>query len=246
MSNSMKENDVSKDLGIRRCAAGLVLVLCGWVGGQEALAENLSYTYIDAEYLRVDLDIDESTTIGTDLLAFETDDDRGYRVAASWELFFNFHLFGEFQKAENDYKTSLTGPAVDTQDAGDFDVTRWRAGVGYGLPLGDRLSVYGRVTYDNIDVESIRIDTITLGDDDDNGVGFEGGLRWLVLQTLELQAYGRYSDVGSMEVGEGFDDDVLGGVQVRWNAFGSEDLAYQMGYEFGDINTLNIGVRFIF
>ena len=42
------------------------------------------------------------------------------------------------------------------------------------------------------------------------------------------------------------DDDVLGGFKARWYPFGAEDLTFQVGYEFGEINTFSGGLRFVF
>jgi|GEM_PF-645391 len=232
--------------GMGRRSAILALTLIIGLTVQHAQAENLRFTFIDVEYLRLDIDKKESITSGSDTLTLKTDDDRGYRVAAAWQFFRGFHVFGEFEKAENIFKTRLTGPLLDITNSEKVDVTRSRLGAGYGLPLGGRWLVYSRVTWDHVDVDNLQLGPVSLGNDDDDGTGAEVGLRWQLLPSLELQGYGQYSSVGKYDVDDGFDDDALGGIKIRWNAFGSEDLAFQMGYQHGDMKSYTLGMRFIF
>ncbi len=227
-------------------SASLLLALCCWALTPQASARNLDFRFIDVEYSSPDVDESATLSVGADSLRLDTDEDRGYRVAAAWELLFNVHVFGEYAKGENDYRLTLTGPSGDLSVSDNFDLARGRLGLGYGLPIGERWAVYGRVTWDYIDVDDIGFDTLNLGDEDDNGVGAEIGVRWMLLESVELQGWGRYSDVGDPDVEEGFDDDMLGGFKARWYPFGAEDLTFQVGYEFGEINTFNGGLRFVF
>jgi hypothetical protein len=224
--------------GLPAAMALLLLVSAG------AQAEKLSFNYIEADYQVVDVDVDESVSVGADSFAFETDDDAGFQVAAAWEFYGHFHLFAAYSQASNDFEGTETIAGSVTTTSGDFDVIRARAGVGYGWPLNDRWSMYSRLTWDYIELDDIDVGDLSFDNLDDDGVGFEAGLRWLLLPSLELQAYGRYSDVGKLDDGTGFDDDILGGLQGRW--YVTERFAVQAGYEVGDINTFGGGLRFAF
>ncbi len=223
----------------RTCAAVLLLVSTG------AAAKELDFNYIEVDYIVVDLDKSETASIGAETLALETDDDAGYRAAFAWEFLGNFYLFGEYAKAENEFDATLTigGDAV-IGASGDFDVVRARGGVGYGWPLNERWSMYSRITWDYIELDDVEINGVDVGDEDDDGVGMEAGLRWLALPSLELQGYGRFTEDGELDIEDGWDEDFLGGVIARWYAH--ESLALQIGAEFGDITTFGGGMRFDF
>ena len=209
-----------------------------------AQADKLSFNYIAAEYQVVDLDVDTSTSIGGDALSLKTDDDGGFQVAGAWEFYGHFHVFAEYSKASNDLEFSLTSGGSTQSLSGDFDVVRARGGIGYGWPLNESWSMYSRLTWDYIELDDFDVGDLSADDTDDDGVGFEAGLRWLLLPSLELQAYGRYSDIGKVDAEEGFDDDILGGIQGRW--YITERFAVQAGYEYGEIKTFGGGVRFAF
>lgn len=207
-------------------------------------ADKLSFNYLEGDYLVVDVDIDESVTDGPDSLSIESDDDDGYRVAAAWEFYGHFHLFAEYSTASNDFDALADIGGVVTSASGDFDVVRARGGIGYGWPLNEQWTMYSRMTWDYIELDDIDVAGVSVDDLDDDGVGFEAGLRWLLLPSLELQGYGRYSDVGDLEADDGFDDDLLGGIVARW--YVADQLAFQIGYEYGDIQSFGGGLRFRF
>ena len=209
-----------------------------------AQADKLSFNYIAADYQVVDLDIDESASFGGDSLSLETDDDDGFQIAGAWEFYDHFHVFAQYSKASNDLDFSVTSGGSTVTTSGDFDVVRARGGIGYGWPLNDRWSMYSRLTWDYLELDDFDIGGFSTDDTDDDGVGFEAGLRWLVLPSLELQAYGRYSDVGKVDTDNGIDDDLLGGIEGRW--YFTERFAVQAGYEYGDIKTFGGGLRFAF
>lgn len=210
-----------------------------------AQADKLRFNYIEANYQIVDVDIDETiTTVGGDSLTIESDDDDGFAIAGAWEFYNHFHLFAAYSTASNDFEGTAVIGGVTTSASGDFDVVRARAGIGYGWPLNEQWAMYSRLTWDYIEFDDISVGAADIEDEDDDGVGFEAGLRWLPLTNLELQAYGRYSDVGKLDADNGIDDDILGGVEARW--YITERIAIQAGYEYGDISSYGGGVRFAF
>lgn len=204
-----------------------------------ASAQELDFNYLEANYVNVDADFSDSFTDEDGTFSLETDSDDGFQIGGAWEVWETLHLFGEYSTASQDVKVSDgTGSAT-----GDFDVIRWRLGVGYAMPTSDVMSVYGRVSYDYIEFDDFGAG---LGSTDDSGVGAELGLLWAVMPQLHLQPYVRYTAVGEVdpEKSDTFDSDVLVGGQARW--FFTENFALQAGYEYGEIATWNIGGRFAF
>lgn len=226
------------------CALALGLFAAGPV------AAEISYTYVELDYVDIDVDISESV-VDTDVDArLSTDNDGGFRLGGSWQFYDNWHVFGEFSNGENDISIDGTVLGVPASLSGEFDITRWRLGVGYGFPVNEDLSVYGRFSYDYIEFDEFDISGLDDDGDldtDDNGLGVEGGVRWMAAAPFEVQGYVRYTSVGEVDVEseDEFDDDFLFGVGARYYFFDNR-LGVQAGYEVGEINTWNIGGRWQF
>jgi hypothetical protein len=228
-----------------RPAAALLALLTS-LTGPAALARNLDFTYIDLEYITEDPDKNDTFALNGSTVTFDTDVDRGYNIGGALQIYRGLFVFGHYMTAENDYTATITGGGTDIRIDDKFDLARARVGAGYRFLLTDSFAVYGKVSWDYIDIDDISIGALNLGDDDDSGVGFQGGVRWMALPSVELEGFGRYTDVGDTDVDEGFDDDVLGGFKARWYPFGAEDINFQVGYEWGAINTFAGGVRWVF
>jgi hypothetical protein len=135
---------------------------------------------------------------------------------------------------------------IDTL-GGDFDVVRWRIGVGYAYPFSPTASVYGRLSFDNAEFKDVRVAGFNLdADADGDGIGGEVGMIWAAMPAFHLQGHVRYTSVGEV-AGEGsdpFDSDTLIGLNARW--YFRPGIALISGCEFGKITTWNVGVRFTF
>lgn len=227
--------------------AGLLLSLGALAAAPQAFADKLDFNYIQGDYVLVDLDIHDRTDVDGYPVEIITNDDDGAMVSGAWQFFGHFHVYGEYSDASNDLEVTTTQGGLADTEPGDFDIIRARAGVGYGWPLNDNWTMYSRLTWDHIKLDNIRAGGVDIGDTDDDGVGFEAGVRWLVYPELglELQGYGRYSSVGDVRLDEGdFDDDYLAGIDGRW--YLTDQLSLQLRYEFGDIKTFGGGLRISF
>jgi hypothetical protein len=196
------------------------------------------FNYIEVNYIDVDADFSDTVEVDEGVFSAKTSADSGFQVAGSWELWEGIHLFGEYSSAGQDLTFTANGDRL----RGDFDIIRWRLGAGYAMPVSPDFTVYGRVSYDYAEIDSVTIGGLDLGGDDDSGIGAELGALWKVAPEFQLQGWVRYSDVG--DILEDFDSDVLFGFGGRW--FVTEQVALQAGYEHGEISTWNVGVRFAF
>ncbi|MGB5208892.1 MAG: hypothetical protein WBN31_05185 [Gammaproteobacteria bacterium] len=228
-------------------SVAMTLALASLLAGP-ASAE-ISFSYAEANYINVDTNLAgriTDTAANTDV-RLGTSDDSGFEVGGAWEFYRNVHVFGEYSKAKNDVGITGTVLGVPLNASGDFDVIRWRAGLGYAYPINEVLTAYGQVSYDYIEFDNFDLSD---GDGslntDDSGAGVEGGLRFAPFEPSELYAYVRYSSVGDFEVdsNSGFSDDILYGFGGRF--FVTDRIGLQIGYEVGQIDTLNVGARFTF
>jgi len=208
-------------------------------------AQDLRFTYLEGGYIAGFVnDVEESGAFTDDgTFELETDSGGGGFVAGAWQFRENLHLFGEYSSTSQELEIS---DGIDT-DEGDFDVVRWRVGVGYAYPFSPTASFYGRLSFDNAELKDLRVAGFDLDAAvDDDGIGGEVGMIWAATQALHLQGHVRYTSVGEVvtEGSDTFDSDTLVGLNGRWNF--RPNIAFITGYEFGKITTWNLGVRFTF
>jgi hypothetical protein len=211
-----------------------------------AAAQDIGFTYLEGGFIAGFVnDVEESGTItgNGSPLEFETDAGGGGFISGAWQFGESMHVFGEYSSASQDLEVS---DGIDTVE-GDFDVVRWRIGVGYAYPVSSTLGLYGRLSFDNAEFRDVKVAGFNLDADvDEDGVGGEAGMIWAATPAVHVQGHLRYTSVGEVadEGSDGFDSDILVGLTGRW--YFRPDIALVSGYEFGKITTWNVGVRFAF
>jgi len=206
-------------------------------------AQDISFNYLEGGYINVDVDQSERFTEEGSTFSIETDSGGGGFIGGAWEFWENMHLFGEYSSASQDIEFR---DGIDTV-GGDFDVVRWRVGVGYAYPFSPTASFYGRLSFDNAEFKDVRVAGFDVGADaDDDGIGGEVGMIWAATPMFHLQGYVRYTSVGEVatEGSDTFDSDTLVGLNGRW--YFLPNIALIGGYEYGEFTTWNAGVRFTF
>ena len=211
-----------------------------------AEAQDLDFTYLEGGVVAGFVnDVEEFGTItdSSSTLALETDSGSGGFIGGAWQFGENMHLFGEYALASQDLEVS---DGTDTVE-GDFDLVRWRIGVGYAYPFSPTMAVYGRLSFDNAELKDVQVTGFNVDADvDDDGIGGEVGMTWAATPVIQLQGHLRYTSVGAVATdgSDTFDSDTLIGLNGRW--YFRPDFALVAGYEFGGITTWNAGVRFAF
>ena len=221
----------------------VVLVVLG--APTAAVAQNSNFNYVEGGFIAGFVnDVEESETFtGNGAFDLETDSDGGGFIGGAWQFREKMHLFGEYSSAGQELEIS---DGVNIGE-GDFDVTRWRVGVGYAYPYSSTTSFYGRLSFDSIEIEDVGVAGFNLdASADDDGIGGEVGMIWTATETIRLQGHVRYTSVGEIltEGSDTFDSDILVGVNGRWSF--RPNIALITGYELGEITTWNLGVRFTF
>jgi hypothetical protein len=209
-------------------------------------AQELGFNYLEGGIIAGFVnDVEESGTItdNGDTFELETDSGSGGFIGGAWQFSENLHLFGEYALASQDLEVS---DGIDTVE-GEFDLVRWRVGVGYSYPFSPKIAFYGRLSFDSAELKDVQVTGLNLEiDANDDGVGGEVGMIWAATPAIHLQGHARYTSVGAVTTdGSGtFDSDTLVGVNGRW--YFRPNFALVTGYEFGGITTWNLGVRFAF
>ena len=211
-----------------------------------ASAQDPGFSYLEGGFITSFVnDVENSGTItGIGPTAeLETDAGGGGFIGGAWEFGENMHVLGEFSSASQELEVR---DGTDTFD-GEFDVVRWRIGVGYAHPVSSTVDLYGRLSFDNAEFKDVSVAGLNLDADvDDSGVGGEIGMTWAATPSVQLQGHLRYTSVGEIAPSgsDTFDADILAGVNGRW--YFRPDFALVAGYEFGKITTVNVGERYSF
>lgn len=176
-------------------------------------------------------------------LELETDAGGGGFVSGAWQFGERMHVFGEYSSASQDLEVRGGADIVE----GDFDIVRWRVGVGYAHALSPKTSLYSRLSFDGAELNNLEVGGFNLdASGDEDGIGAEVGVVWAASDAFQLQGHVRYTAVGEIatEASNTFDSDILVGVNGRW--YFRPDFALFTSYELGKITTWRLGVRFEF
>lgn len=223
----------------------MAVIVASLAGPPMARAGDIGFTYLEGGIVGGFVnDIETSGAVtGSELLDLESDADGGGFIGGAWQFENQMHLFGEYASLGQELEIRSGNITV----AGEYDVVRWRIGVGYQYPASETLAYYGRLSLDQLEFKDARADGFDLDvDADDSGVGAEIGVIWAATPTLHLQGHARYTAVGGIASSgsDPFESDVLIGVNGRWQFL--PNIALITGYEYGKITTLNVGVRVSF
>ena len=210
-----------------------------------AQAEDIGFTHIEGGIIGGFVnDIETSGAVmGSAPLDVESDADGGGFIGGAWQFSNQIHLFGEYASLgqELEIRTDINTAS------GEYDVVRWRIGVGYQYNVSETMAYYGRLSLDQLELKDASVEGFNLDiDTDDSGIGSEIGIIWAATPTFHLQGHARYTAVGGVASSgsDPFETDFLIGVNGRWNLL--PNMALVSGYEFGKITTFNVGVRFAF
>lgn len=156
----------------------------------------------------------EASYVDIELDDVDADGD-GFAFGGSVALGDAFHLAGTYSDYDMDF---------------GIDVQELLLGVGYHFGLSRGLDLVAEGGYASTDVDT------RFGDFDDSGLYLSGGLRWMVLERMELNGGVRYVDLDDSGDGTAL---LLGGLFHL-----TPDLALGGGLELSDDDEVyNVGVR---
>ena len=139
----------------------LTLLLLPALGLAQSVAEEPSYHYLEMGLVDVDLDA-PGQNLGGD----------GYQFEYSVEVRDHVHLFGAYETFE-----------IDDVDG---DGARKLLGIGAHFNPLEKLSVFGRVAYTDVDLD------VGIGNVGDDGVSAIGGVRYLIGDGWEIRGGAEY------------------------------------------------------
>ena len=223
----------------------MITLCCGFSSG--AFASDLSYTFLDFQYVQNTLDtsgIQTNPAIAQTVAVNLTEGD-GIAVAGSMRIGNKFYLGGYFHSSIIDVDGVVSNLIIGTLDVEDeFDYIRTNVNLGYVFEIGENLDVIAELTYDTaeFDFGSFAGENF---DSSNKGGGAKIGARWNPTPRLELSAFAHHSPVGKANLSElTFESDILVGLGIRWYVL--EDLGISVDYESGEFDTVTVSMRFSF
>ena len=211
-------------------------------------AEDISYSYIELDYVIQDIDLYEDDEAFNDVIE-DADDGDGYNLAVSFGVTESVFLFGSYTQTTADY-TFVNDEGTFIPE--DQDIKTLNLGLGFHVPLSTTTDFVARAAYMDVDYgefsfgqvdNDVADDDETVGDafddlneDTSDGYMIDLGVRSQVAYWLELGGGVRYTDVDS-------GDDIA--------AFGSAlfeitpNMGINLDASFGDnLSTYQLGFRY--
>ena len=151
-------------------------------------AENLSYNFVEGDYVR-------TPTEGRDA--------DGWGVKASYAFAPNFHVFGDYSKQNADDNDSVF-------ESSNSDFQQWGVGVGYNYEIATSTDFVALVAYRKLDLDTPNISF--------DGYSVEAGLRNAFGEHFEVYALAGYEDFSKkrgVDLGDNFYGRL--GAQVKLN-----------------------------
>jgi hypothetical protein len=216
-----------------------------------AAAQDIRYSWFEISYVQQDVDragtkISLADPLQPQQVDLKASDGNGIKFRGSVGTWHNLYAFVDFSSSDIDLTaivTNLTTGFVSPEVTDQFDHTLIRGGIGLRFPLGYSTDIYGELSYDSLDLDFGSF----VGEDFDTNakdVGGAIGVRKMFGDDLELRAWGRYTNVGDVNLnanaGE-FDSDTLFGVGFGYSLI--RGLSITGDYESGEFSSWNIGFR---
>ena len=236
------ESAVRVSKGIRR-ALGTVIATGLLVTPLTSFADEIRYSWFEISYLNQDVGSSgtQSDAALGQTVDLDADDGDGIQFRASIGTWHNFYGFVHFGSSDIDDEAVVTNTQGTFPASDEFDLTSIRGGVGYRIPLNFTTDIYGEVSYDSLDFDFGSFAGENF-DVDDQGIGGAIGIRTIVKRKLEVCAYGRYTDVGDVDLSNrSLDSDVLFGGGLGLQLI--RGLSITGEYESGEISSWTLGFR---
>jgi len=207
-----------------------------------ASAQEVRYAWMDMSYIAQDIDrMATQIPVPGQTVDVDASDGNGIKFRGSFGTWHNLYMFAEYGSADIEVDALVTNAQGQFPTNDEFDYTVVRSGVGLRLPVGFSTDIYGEISYDSVDFDFGSFAGENF-DTDENDVGGALGVRAMITDNLELRAFGRYTNVGDVDLNTGlFDSDTLFGAGFGWTII--RGLSIVGDYETGEFTNWSIGFR---
>jgi len=233
---------------IRSAVKGVLLagILLSAALSSSAMAQEVRYSWLDMSFMAQDAGVSgtQATPVPGQIVDASGTDGDGIRFRGSAGTWHNMYMFIDFGSTDIDVAAVVTNPLGEEFPATDeFDLTTIRAGLGVRFPigLGPATDLYAEVSYDSMDLDLGSFADENF-DTDNQDLGGALGIRAMLNDDWEVNAYGRYTSNGDVDLTSGeFDTDTVFGVGFGWQVV--RGFSIVGGYESGEFSNWTIGFR---
>jgi len=209
------------------------------------MAQEVRYSYLDMSFIAQDVDeTGMETPVPGQTVSYDASDGSGIRFRGSIGTWHNLYIFIDYSSVDINLSAFITNPdplEPGTTAVDEFDLTTIRGGVGLKYSIGSVTDIYGELTYDSTDLDfgSFALENFDTGE---KSAGGTLGVRRMMNDDFELRAWGRYTNVGDVDLTTlYFDADTLYGVGFGWQVI--RGLSIVGDYEAGEFANWSIGFR---
>ncbi len=224
-------------------AAGLALA--GAFASGAAGASDLSYTFLDFQY------VDQSVSVGGSqqpvpgqVVAVRSTGGDGVAIAGSLGIGERLYVRGRFTSSIVDVTGTVASPRAEVRVGGDYDLLSSDVSLGYRRQLARNLDLLLEVGYDSVEYDFGSFAGENF-DVDDSGAAAGAGFRWNPVRAVELFASSRYSPVREVDLDAlELDGGAVHRVGVVW--YFLDELGLGVDYESAGNDNLTVSMRFSF
>jgi hypothetical protein len=215
-------------------ALGVCAIPMGAYAADEA--SDLSYGYVEADYLNLDIDTGDE-----DISRSDFEDGDGFGISASLPIGDRFFVYGDYTETEADFTYRDN---INVVQPGDTDLKKFNLGLGFRMPLSTSTDVvvsggYADLDYGNFDLGGSSSNSLDdLDDDPSDGYTADVKLRSQLLPNLEGSVGARYTDI---EDADGVS--LIGNLMYEFTPNWGLNLSIDAG---DDLMTWAAGVRYSF
>jgi hypothetical protein len=234
----------------KRLAGVAAALLLGIFSTSAQAQEEVRYSWFEISYVAQDVDrsgsrISLADPLEPQLVEINGTDGHGIKFRGSVGTWHNLYAFIDFSSSDIDVTSVVTviSSGLMVEGADEFDYTQIRGGIGLRIPLSYKMDLYGELSYDSLDLDFGSL----VGEDfdtDGQDIGGALGIRAMFGNNLELRAYGRYTNVGDVDLNNpagALDADTLFGVGFGYTLI--RGLSITGDYESGEFSNWNLGFR---
>ncbi len=209
-----------------------------------ASAQEVRYSYLDMSFISTEVDeMGTETPVAGQTVDYDAGDGSGIRFRGSVGTWNNLYLFIDYASTDIDLSAFVVSPLIPQGETAtdEFDFTTIRGGIGLKYSISNFSDVYAEISYDSSDLDfgSFALENFDTGEKD---IGATIGMRRMMNDNLELRGWGRYSNVGEVDLTTlAFDSDTLIGVGFGWQVI--RGLSIVGDFESGEFANWSLGFR---
>jgi hypothetical protein len=213
------------------------------ISSTQSAAQEIRYSWFEIGYMAQEAENSASLTDSVlgQTVAITTTDGNGIRFRGSVGTWHNLYAFFDYGATDIVDAALVSNAQGDFPATDEFDLTTVRGGAGLRIPMGNRVDLFGELSYDSTDFDFGSFAGENF-DARDRAPGGAIGARIAASDRVTLKAYGRYTSLGEVDLNTGeFSSATVYGAGIGILLI--RGLSITGEYESGELSYWSIGFR---